>query len=216
LQERYRPAFEAGRCFRVSGSCQSPPRARKSGELGNAAQMKRLELAIESIILASRWLLVVFYLGLALALAVYAVSFGKKLFVFTTAVFTFDDTGMILQILGLIDAALVASLVVMVIISGYENFVSRFDEHEGEVHWLGTIDVGSLKIKVASTIVAISSIHLLQVFLNHNQFTTEQLMWLTIMHIAFVLSALFLAYIDRVTALTKGALGIKKDDGPSV
>jgi len=179
--------------------------------------MKRLELAIESIILASRWLLVVFYLGLGIALAVYAVSFGKKLFVFITAVFTLDDTGMILQILGLIDAALVASLVVMVIISGYENFVSRFDDgHEGEVHWLGTIDVGSLKIKVASTIVAISSIHLLQVFLNHNQFTPEQLMWLTIMHLAFVLSALFLAYIDRVTALTKGMLGIKKDDGPTV
>ncbi|MBX3576635.1 MAG: TIGR00645 family protein [Rhizobiaceae bacterium] len=165
--------------------------------------MKRLELAVESIILASRWLLVVFYLGLGLALAVYAVSFAIKLWSFSTAIMSLNETDTILRMLSLIDAALVASLVVMVIISGYENFVSRFDEHDGEVHWLGTIDVGSLKIKVASTIVAISSIHLLQVFLNHAQFTTAQLMWLTIMHLAFVVSALLLAYIDRVTGVAK-------------
>jgi uncharacterized protein (TIGR00645 family) len=166
--------------------------------------MKRLELAIESIILASRWLLVVFYLGLGIALAVYAVAFGAKLFDFLWTALDASDTSMILKVLGLIDAALVASLVVMVIISGYENFVSRFDEHAGEVHWLGTIDVGSLKVKVASTIVAISSIHLLQVFLNHASFTTDQLMWLTIMHLAFVLSALLLATIDRLMAVAKG------------
>ncbi|KQU78673.1 hypothetical protein ASD12_15765 [Mesorhizobium sp. Root102] len=73
--------------------------------------------------------------------------------------FRLGDTDTILKMLGMIDAALVASLVVMVIISGYENFVSRFDDQDGGVHWLGTIDVGSLKVKVASTIVAISSIH---------------------------------------------------------
>ena len=167
--------------------------------------MKRLELAIESIILASRWLLVVFYLGLGLALAIYALSFGKKLYEFVSTVMVLGDTDTILKILGLIDAALVASLVVMVIISGYENFVSRFDEHEGKVHWLGTIDVGSLKVKVASTIVAISSIHLLQVFLNSSSYSTDQLMWLTIIHLTFVLSALILAYIDRL-------MGHGKDD----
>ncbi|WP_217575450.1 TIGR00645 family protein [Mesorhizobium sp. GbtcB19] len=171
--------------------------------------MKRLELAIESVILASRWLLVVFYLGLGLALAIYALSFGKKLYEFVMTAFTLGDMDTILKMLGLIDAALVASLVVMVIISGYENFVSRFDEQDGEVHWLGTIDVGSLKVKVASTIVAISSIHLLQVFLNSVSYTTDQLMWLTIIHLAFVVSALMLAYIDRVMALAKG----KKAEG---
>ncbi|TIX96923.1 MAG: TIGR00645 family protein [Mesorhizobium sp.] len=166
--------------------------------------MKRLELAIESIILATRWLLVVFYIGLGLALAIYAVSFGKKLYEFAFNALTLGDTDTILKMLGLIDAALVASLVVMVIISGYENFVSRFDENDGKVHWLGTIDVGSLKVKVASTIVAISSIHLLQVFLNSVSYTTDQLMWLTIIHLAFVLSALMLAYIDRLMGLAKG------------
>lgn len=174
--------------------------------------MKRLEIAIESIILASRWLLVVFYLGLGLALAVYAVAFGKKLVAFMTKVMVLDDTDTILLMLGLIDAALVASLVVMVIISGYENFVGRFDsEHQGEVHWLGTIDVGSLKVKVASTIVAISSIHLLQVFLNSATYTAAQLMWLTLMHLAFVLSALLLAYIDKLSGAKKGA---SVDTGP--
>ena len=72
------------------------------------------------------------------------------------------------------------------------------------MHWLGTIDVGSLKVKVASTIVAISSIHLLQVFLNSSSYTTDQLMWLTIIHLAFVVSALMLAYIDRLMGLGKG------------
>ena len=169
--------------------------------------MKKLEHFIESIILASRWLLVVFYLGLTAALALYCIAFSKKLFDFATKVFVLDETDTILKMLGLIDAALVASLIVMVIISGYENFVSRFDNAEGEVNWLGKIDAGSLKIKVASTIVAISSIHLLQVFLNSAQFTDGKIMWLTIMHMAFVVSALFLAYIDKVMAQTKKEKG---------
>ena len=170
--------------------------------------MKKLELAIEAIILASRWLLVVFYLGLALALALYALSFAGKLYEFFTKLFVLADTDTILKMLALIDAALVASLVVMVIISGYENFVSRFDKAEGgEIAWLGKLDAGSLKIKVASTIVAISSIHLLQVFLNIQQYTDSRLMWLTIMHMAFVVSALLLAYIDRLMASTKKAKG---------
>ncbi len=163
---------------------------------------KRLELIIEGVILASRWLLVLFYLGLALALAVYAATFGVKLWDFVTHVFNIEESDAILKMLGLIDAALVASLVVMVIISGYENYVSRFDD-DASVHWLGEIDAGSLKIKVASTIVAISSIHLLQIFLNVGTQTSEHLMWYTLIHLAFVASALFLAYIDRVSAQTK-------------
>ncbi len=171
--------------------------------------MKKLEHLVESVILASRWLLVVFYLGLAMALALYAISFARKLYDFTAKVMIVDETDAILKILGLIDAALVASLVVMVIISGYENFVSRFDNADNEVSFLGKIDAGSLKIKVASTIVAISSIHLLQIFLNIASYSDNQVMWLTIVHMAFVISALLLAYIDRVMSLTK------KDKGSS-
>lgn len=174
--------------------------------------MKRIEIFIENIILASRWLLVVFYLGLAIALAIYAFSFAGKLLAFAMKVNTLDDTDTILKMLGLIDAALIASLVVMVIISGYENFVSRFDQAGGEVHWLGTIDAGSLKIKVASTIVAISSIHLLQIFLNATNYSSAHLMWFTFIHLAFVASAFFLAYIDKITGKTKGS----KDAAPDI
>lgn len=163
--------------------------------------MKGIEQAVERVILASRWLLVVFYLGLTAALAVYAVSFAMKFWEFLTNIIALDDATSILKLLGLIDAALVASLVVMVIISGYENFVSRFDEKAGDdVHWLGKIDFAALKIKVASTIVLISSIHLLQIFLRAGEYANDKLMWYTIMHIAFVVSALLLAFIDRFTA----------------
>lgn len=158
--------------------------------------MKLLELLVERIILSSRWILVAFYLGLVAALAVYAVSFGYKFLKVAGNVFTYSEAEMILAMLGLIDAALVASLIVMVMISGYENFVSRFDEAEDQVSFLGKLDSGSLKIKVASSIVAISSIHLLQVFLNANQFTDGKIMWLTLMHLAFVVSAVMLGYLE--------------------
>ena len=159
---------------------------------------------MESVILASRWLLVVFYLGLTIALAVYAVTFGKKLYEFAMLSLTLGDTETILKMLGLIDAALVASLVVMVIISGYENFVSRFDEAEDQVSFLGKLDSGSLKIKVASSIVAISSIHLLQVFLNVQQYTEGRLMWMTLMHLAFVVSAVLLGFLEQIMGKLKG------------
>ncbi|PYB73354.1 MULTISPECIES: TIGR00645 family protein [Rhizobium] len=158
--------------------------------------MKSLELLIEKIILSSRWLLVVFYLGLVAALAVYAVSFGYKFIKIAKNVFVYEDFEMILAMLALIDAALVASLIVMVMISGYENFVSRFDEADDQVSFLGKLDAGSLKIKVASSIVAISSIHLLQVFLNASQYTDSKLMWFTIIHLAFVISAVMLGYLE--------------------
>eukprot|EP01032_Pedospumella_encystans_P002821 gene2821-3315_t len=115
--------------------------------------MKSLELLIEKIILSSRWILVAFYLGLVGALAVYAVSFGYKFIKIAQNVFVYEDFEMILAMLALIDAALVASLIVMVMISGYENFVSRFDEADDQVSFLGKLDSGSLKIKVASSIV---------------------------------------------------------------
>ncbi len=171
--------------------------------------MKSLELLVERIILSSRWLLVIFYLGLAASLAVYAVSFLFKFYKVTINVFQYDEADMILAILGLIDAALVASLIVMVMISGYENFVSRFDEAEGEseVSFIGKLDSGSLKIKVASSIVAISSIHLLQIFLNATQYDNAKLMWFTIIHLAFVVSALLLGFLEKIMAKAKAKVG---------
>lgn len=172
--------------------------------------MKSLELLVEKIILSSRWLLVVFYLGLVAALAVYAVSFAAKFWKVAVNVFVFDENDMILAMLGLIDAALVASLIVMVMISGYENFVSRFDDTDADVSFLGKLDSGSLKIKVASSIVAISSIHLLQIFLNANQYDNTKLMWFTIIHLAFVVSAVMLGWLEKIMAKTKADKGQQK------
>jgi uncharacterized protein (TIGR00645 family) len=165
--------------------------------------MREMEALIERMLLASRWLLVVFYGGLAVGLALYAVSFIGKLVKVATNVLVYDDADMILAMLALIDAALVASLIVMVMISSYENFVSRFDTGQSELAWLGKLDAGSLKVKVASAIVAISSIHLLQIFMDADQYANDKLLWYTIIHMAFVASAFFLTYIDRLTALAK-------------
>lgn len=162
--------------------------------------MKTVENWIESVLLASRWILVVFNFGLAAALAVYAVSFIFKFWKVVQGVFVLDESEMILAMLGLIDAALVASLILMVMISSYENYVSRLDNAGVQLSWLGKLDAGSLKIKVASSIVAISSIHLLQVFLNANSYDNTKIMWFVILHMTFVISALLLGVLDRITS----------------
>ena len=100
--------------------------------------------------LASRWALIVFYFGLAFALVLYGVAFIYKCIKLTMSIFTLTDNQVILAMLGLIDAALVASLMVMVMLTGYENYVSRLERAQGELTWLGKIDTGSLKVKIAS------------------------------------------------------------------
>ena len=165
--------------------------------------MKSIENAIEATIMAARWLLVVFYLGLGAALVVYAISFVYKFVKIAGSVFVLEEGEMILAMLSLIDAALVASLLVMVMISSYENYVSRLENANTELSWLGKLDSGSLKIKVASSIVAISSIHLLQVFLNAQQYTDSKITMFMLLHLTFVVSALLLAYVDRISSKTK-------------
>jgi uncharacterized protein (TIGR00645 family) len=165
--------------------------------------LKSIENAIEQAIMAARWLLVVFYLGLGAALVVYAIAFVYKFIKIAGSVFEYEEGEMILAMLGLIDAALVASLLVMVMISSYENYVSRLENANAELSWLGKLDSGSLKIKVASSIVAISSIHLLQVFLNANQYTDTKIVMFMLLHLTFVVSALLLAFVDRISSKTK-------------
>jgi len=162
--------------------------------------MKSIELLVERLILGGRWVLAVFYLGLGAALCIYAVSFVLKFADIVRKVLDLEESDMILAMLGLIDAALVASLIVMVMIAGYENFVSRFDQTNSSpgLWWLGKLDAGNLKIKVASSIVAISSIHLLRVFLNAEHYPNDKILWFTVLHLTFVVSALLLATLDRL------------------
>lgn len=188
-------------------------------EMSTRAPGDMIETLIERTLLASRWLLVVFYLGLAFSLGVYAISFVAKAAKVASKVFILTDGEIILAMLGLIDACLVGSLMVMVMLSSYENFVSRLDTADNEeLGWLGKIDTGSLKVKIASAIVAISSIHLLQVFLNATKYDNSTIMWSTLIHLAFVASAISLAIVDRIAAGakagTKAAKGASKPGSP--
>lgn len=187
----------------------TPETQRNAGDL--------IESFIENALLASRWILVVFYLGLAVSLGIYAISFIAKSAKVATKIFVLNDNEIILAMLGLIDACLVASLMVMVMLSGYENFVSRLDKaSNNELGWLGKIDTGSLKVKIASAIVAISSIHLLQVFLNAPQYEDSKIMWSMFIHLAFVASAIALAIVDRIALSAKPAkkADTDKSDAP--
>lgn len=159
-----------------------------------------IERAIETFLFWSRWLLVPLYVGLTLVLLFFAFKFFQELIHLVPLLPQMAEADLILTALGLIDLALVGNLLIMVILSGYENFVSRIDVAEGsdKLSWLGKLDAGTLKIKVAASIVAISSIHLLKAFVNALSIPNDKLMWLVIIHMTFVVSALLLAYVDKL------------------
>ncbi len=159
-----------------------------------------LEKSIEKLLFASRWILAPVYLGLSLGLIVLGVKFFQEVFHLFVHVFTIGESDLVLSLLALIDLVLVGSLIVMVMFSGYENFVSRIDiEGSGDkLGWLGKLDAGTLKLKVAASIVAISSIHLLQVFMNAEQTENDKLMWYVIIHLTFVVSAVLMGILDRI------------------
>ena len=160
-----------------------------------------MERFIENAMYASRWILAPIYFGLSLGLLALALKFFQEVFHVIPNVFALSESDLILVILSLIDMALVGGLLVMVMISGYENFVSQLDidEHKEKLSWLGTMDSTSLKMKVAASIVAISSIHLLRVFMDAKNVPDNKLMWYVIIHLTFVLSAFVMGYLDRLT-----------------
>lgn len=158
------------------------------------------ERIIEKTLLASRWLLVPLYLVLMAILLVFAVKAVQEMVHLFTHVLEIDEAHMVLSVLSLIDMALVANLVVMVSLSGYEAFISRFDT-VGEMEkpaWLGKLDPGTVKLKVAASIVAISAIHLLRNYMTTENFDQERILVLLAVHLGFVVSALLLAYVDRM------------------
>ena len=166
-----------------------------------------MEKLIESIFYASRWLLAPIYIGLSLGLILLGVKFFQELFHIFPTILSASETDLVLVILSLIDLALVGGLLVMVMFSGYENFISRIDldEKTDKLSWLGKLDAGSLKQKVAASIVAISSIHLLKVFMNAANTDNEKLKWYVILHLTFVLSAIGMAFIDKMNSKAKAA-----------
>ncbi|EKE77591.1 TIGR00645 family protein [Gallaecimonas xiamenensis] len=161
-----------------------------------------MERFIESLMYSARWLLAPIYLGLSLVLLALLIKFFQEVIHLAPLVVSMAETDLILAILTLIDVALVGGLIVMVMLSGYENFVSRIDLEDGneKLGWLGKMDSGGLKTKVSASIVAISSIHLLKVFMNADTTNNEKLMWYCLIHLTFVVSAFGMGFLDKMSA----------------
>ncbi len=159
-----------------------------------------MERLLENMMYSARWILAPIYFGLSFALLALAVKFFQELIHLAPHLLETAEADLILVVLSLVDMALVGGLVVMVMISGYENFVSQLDIDEGKekLSWLGKMDSGSLKMKVAASIVAISSIHLLKVFMNATNIDNDKLMWYVVIHLTFVVSAFAMGLLDKV------------------
>jgi uncharacterized protein (TIGR00645 family) len=165
---------------------------------------------LDKSILASRHLLSVFIFGLAVALGLYAIRFAWKVWKFGAGLFEMEDNDLLLGLLYLLDSALVASLLLMIAMATYDSQVSRLAAEEGGVKagargWVPDVDPGNLKIKLATAIIAISSIHLLQVFLKVADYTDREVQWGLIIHGAFLAGGLCLAVMDRLEGTTKAA-----------
>jgi uncharacterized protein (TIGR00645 family) len=182
-----------------------------------------MERFIERLFFASRWLLAPIYFGLSVALIILGIQFFMELYhafqhvlapevahevvegaLGAAKVATSKEAEIVLSLLALVDLSLVAGLIVMVMFSGYENFVSKIDIDPAsggdKLGWLGKLDAGTLKMKVAASIVAISSIHLLRKFMEAQDIDNDKLLWYVIIHMTFVFSAVLMGVLDRITS----------------
>ncbi|GLK57192.1 uncharacterized protein (TIGR00645 family) [Methylopila capsulata] len=159
------------------------------------------------VIFSSRWLQLPLYLGLILAQCVYVFQFLKELWHLVSHATSFTEQQIMLTVLGLIDVVMISNLLVMVIVGGYETFVSRLGlaGHPDQPEWLSHVNAGVLKVKLAMAIIGISSIHLLRTFIEAGKIgvpgglTSEGVMWQTIIHSIFILSAIGIAFVDKMT-----------------
>jgi len=164
---------------------------------------------IAMLIFGSRWLQLPLYIGLIVAQGVYVVLFLKELWHLFAHAFDFSEQQIMLAVLGLIDVVMISNLLVMVIVGGYETFVSRLNlqGHPDEPEWLSHVNASVLKIKLAMAIIGISSIHLLRTFIEAGglgsaragNYTENGVMWQTIIHTVFILSAIGIAYVDKLS-----------------
>lgn len=181
-----------------------------TGEATSAPfEASRGERAIESFLSASRWLLAPFYILLVFALGGLLVKALQEAWHFLSHVVTASEAEVILGVLSLIDLTFTGSLIVIVIFSGYENFVSKIDSnaHRNWPEWMSQIDFSGLKLKLISSIVAISAIQLLKAFMNVKGASDRDLMWYVAIHVVFVLSGLLMALTDKVSGEGHGKGG---------
>ena len=168
-----------------------------------------VERGFEKTLFASRWLMAPMYLGLVVALAMLVFVFGHELLAYLPQAPKMGADKVILVVLTLIDLTLAGNLLLIVLFSGYESFVSRMDvaEAEARLGWMGTVDFSGLKMKLIASIVAISAIHLLKRFMEIGKggkdFASEELLWMVAIHMVFVLSGVLMAAMDWMTAQAK-------------
>ena len=165
--------------------------------------MKKLENGFEHLLFTSRWLMAPVYLGLVLAMVVLLVKFCKELYSLFIALGNAGASGgeVIIGVLSLVDVALIMNLLIIIILSGYENFVSKMDDlhdHEDRPDWMGNIGFSDLKIKLIGSMVAISGIELLKAFMSVNTYEDRHLYWMLGIHVTFLFSGLFYALMDRL------------------
>lgn len=159
-----------------------------------------VEKFVERGLFASRWLMAPMYVGLVGSLFILMIKFGQALVEFAQHALTASESETILAILSLIDMTLAGNLLLIVIFSGYENFVSKIDvgDHEDQPDWKGKVDFAGLKIKLIASIVAISGIHLLKIFMDIAKFSDRDIQWMVIIHVVFVGSGVLLALMDKI------------------
>lgn len=155
---------------------------------------------ISKIIFASRWLQLPIYLGLIVVQGIYAYKFLKSLWQLITNLGDLDENTIMLSVLGLIDVVMIANLLIMVIVGGYETFVSRLnvENHPDQPEWLDHVNASVLKVKLSMAIISISSIHLLQTFINAAKMSETTMQWQLLLHLGFIASAIGVAYTDKV------------------
>ncbi len=160
----------------------------------------RAEKYFEKLIFASRWLQAPLYAGLILGGILYAYKFLMELIHLLVSINEISESELMLGVLTLVDITMVANLLIMVIIGGYSTFVSRMDidDHEDKPEWLQKVDAGTLKVKLAGSLVGVSGIHLLQTFINIHNNDPKDVMWQVIIHVVFLCSSIMLAYSEKI------------------
>lgn len=160
----------------------------------------KIESVFEKLIFASRWLQAPLYAGLIVGGILYAYKYIIELIHLCKTINELTETALMLGILTLVDITMVANLLIMVIIGGYSTFVSRLDidKHEDKPEWLQKIDAGTLKVKLAGSLVGVSGIHLLITFINIKSYESEHVMWQVIIHVVFLISSVLLAYSEKL------------------
>jgi uncharacterized protein (TIGR00645 family) len=177
-----------------------------SDDTSSISRPSRVEAVLEGLLFSSRWLLAPFYLGLAIGLALLLGKFALAIVDLVIHGLQGSQDHLIVSVLGLVDISLMANLVLMVMFAGYENFVSRLDlhNHPDRPTWMGHVGFGELKLKLMTSIVAISAIHVLEDFMNAPALLDRDLAWRAGLHIVFIISGVLLALMDRISRDTNG------------